>query len=171
MFKNLMVLWLILSLADCKPRQPPQNSGIDALPQSRAILGPAKPWTALLIDPKRVNESIFERRRAAWETNIGKHVGYLAGCWHGAHHYLSMRRRQLGVRRSWSRVQSIQGFIRNPESSCDLQRFRNHQRLKIPSIPSRGDNRSLLKLDIGILDHVNKIGRIRFDQRGELLGG
>ena len=68
MFKNLMVLWLILSFADCKPRQPPQNSGIDALPQSRAILGPAKPWTALLIDPKRVNESIFERRRAAWET-------------------------------------------------------------------------------------------------------
>jgi hypothetical protein len=68
MLKNFLVLLLISNAFGCKPRSQREHSGVDALPQARAIIGRAQAWSPLAIDPKRVNRSMAERRKAAWST-------------------------------------------------------------------------------------------------------
>lgn len=60
------VIFVIFSGLSCK-HKPQTVSKVDALPHARNILGPAKPWIPIKLDPEVLKNSISERRKTGWK--------------------------------------------------------------------------------------------------------
>ena len=64
---RLFIPVLLTLTLGCRPRDH-EASKVDALPQARAILGPAHTWPPLELDAITLNESMTARRSAGWAT-------------------------------------------------------------------------------------------------------